>query len=300
MEGCQHEAVVPCCGNGELEDGEDCDDDNQEDGDGCSALCAVETQNSCLALLQLAPEANSGIHLIDPDGNGGNAPFEVYCEMTTAGGGWTLAGKFSNLDGKNWIDGKSRWTSDSTFGDATTLAINSDAKSLAWGSVQANELLFTDSYQPSFHMQTTQDCIGGATLSAFFTLYLDGYPDTNSVNHKKMCAISKTYPQAPHWMAEPDWNQPADSANIGPNQGRILFGKCDGGDTAAVISGYDAGFNEADVGLGANEGINNSGACSSGFCTEGFGQDLGGPTSCGYDDNECQNEYPETVYLWIK
>jgi cysteine-rich repeat protein len=30
------------CGNGELEDNEDCDDGNNEDGDGCSASCTVE------------------------------------------------------------------------------------------------------------------------------------------------------------------------------------------------------------------------------------------------------------------
>ena len=299
-EGCLHDPVAPCCGNGIQEEGEECDDGNNAGADGCSAACAVEAQPSCQTLHQVSPALPSGIRTIDPDGDGGGASFEVYCDMTTAGGGWTLAAKFSNKDAKQWIDAKSRWTSNSTFGDATTLAEDHDAKSPAWGAVQADEFLFTDTYQPGHYMQTTGNCIGGVTLTTFFTLYLDNYPDKGSLNYKKMCSVTKTYPLAPHWMAEPDWSQPADSANLGPNQGRILFGNTDSTDTAGVISGYDAGFTEADVGLGPNEGLNNSGPCANAFCTEGFGQDLGGPTSCNYNDSQCQSEYPETVYLWIR
>lgn len=35
-------AVVPACGNGVIESGEQCDDGNTADGDGCGATCAVE------------------------------------------------------------------------------------------------------------------------------------------------------------------------------------------------------------------------------------------------------------------
>jgi hypothetical protein len=41
--GCLHVVVVPCCGNGELEDGEICDDGNRVDGDGCEGDCKTPT-----------------------------------------------------------------------------------------------------------------------------------------------------------------------------------------------------------------------------------------------------------------
>ncbi|MFH1412878.1 MAG: VWA domain-containing protein, partial [bacterium] len=42
---CQIEEAPPVCGNGILENGEECDDGNTEDGDGCSASCSIEYTN---------------------------------------------------------------------------------------------------------------------------------------------------------------------------------------------------------------------------------------------------------------
>lgn len=38
----EREDKPPCCGNGVLEAGEDCDDGNTANGDGCSSLCRLE------------------------------------------------------------------------------------------------------------------------------------------------------------------------------------------------------------------------------------------------------------------
>jgi uncharacterized repeat protein (TIGR01451 family) len=48
-DGCSAACIIeeepqPVCGNGTLEDGEECDDSNTEDGDGCSALCVIEQE----------------------------------------------------------------------------------------------------------------------------------------------------------------------------------------------------------------------------------------------------------------
>lgn len=51
-----------------------------------------------------AEVAASGVHTIDPDGEGGNAPFDAYCEIDLAGGGWTLVGRSVNggIDLMGW------------------------------------------------------------------------------------------------------------------------------------------------------------------------------------------------------
>jgi len=66
-----------------------------------------------------------------------------------------------------------------------------------------------------------------------------------------------------------------------------------GGDTSGGVSFYRYDYGEADVGLGALEDGRSWG-------NHGRSQDIGGPTSCSYDDSQCRTEYPETVFFWTK
>ncbi len=96
----------------------------------CTALA------SCAAIHTASPSAPSGVYAIDPDGDGGAAAFNVYCDMSSDGGGWTLilmAG--TSPSGALGFDSPA-WTDTSTLNPAVTdPAMNVSMKSAAFNTL---------------------------------------------------------------------------------------------------------------------------------------------------------------------
>lgn len=80
------------CGDRTRDADEDCDDGNRDETDGCLSTCVVPV--SCLHIIEELERAPDGAYRIEPDGTA----LDVYCDMTTHGGGWTLLAKVNPAD----------------------------------------------------------------------------------------------------------------------------------------------------------------------------------------------------------
>lgn len=104
---------------------------------------------SCLHILENGAPTGDGTYWIDPDGAGGSDPFQVYCDMTLDGGGWTLIMK-SQSDTNTFHYSSGYWNSAGTLNEGDLSLTRGDSKYKSF-----DELAFSD----------IRGCVGSAQSS---------------------------------------------------------------------------------------------------------------------------------------
>ena len=236
--------------------------------------------DSCKHILDTGSSVGNGTYWI-----GGENAYEVYCDMETADGGWTLLGTSANRDGYNWLTDE-LWLSRDSYGNYSILD-SSDAKSPAYGVLNINEVMLmisnksNDPTTPDWYTYTTDNCVDGVDFASFMDGLINDFQGGSgsgvpgSPNCSKSC--STTFAG--------DWPNPLNSGESNV----LTFIKHDGlnSDTHGYISTFACTYSESDSGMGSNE---EPGYSTTNYCDVGNGYGCPG-TSTSYDCNDSGSQY---------
>jgi len=161
---------------------------------------------SCKAIKTATPSAGNGVYTIDPDGLGGADPFSVYCDMTTAGGGWTLAG-FRGQDTNTCATFTKHGTVTTDFSESTS--VGSWGLSLGGGYINGGATWeeMTISCGGQYPSISSYPYTAGFKFAepGGYRLSENWCSESESGNYKWRCAVTNSYSDGTEWYNMYPW-----------------------------------------------------------------------------------------------
>lgn len=194
------------------------------------------TFRSCKAILDAGVSTGDGVYTIDPDGVYGDlAAFDVYCDMTTDGGGWTLIMRMGSGD-TTFVYDSAYWENTVPYNDdILDPTTDTSAKFESYSKVYGDEIRGCGG--------ATGVCIteGLSSHSTAQTVFLGDIYQAGTISRTELIAV---FP--PDDTTQPNCNYNGLNAEIGSQGMKVRFGLIGNNENNCTTTNSAWGFGIAD------------------------------------------------------